>query len=74
MIDDDDNEAPFCMYSSAIQVVSSANMASEKELKEAIKALNRLIGTGYYDDKEGDRLLEHVVAYLTGKLNNQGNE
>ena len=60
------------LYHSSVSIVAGANMASEEELKEAISSLKKIIGTGYYDDDEGDILLNHIVEYLTTKLPNQG--
>lgn len=52
----------------AILVVAGANTADKEEIQEDIKYLDRLIGTGYYDDPEGDLLLQHVRDYLKKKL------
>lgn len=52
----------------AICIVSETNLADYEEIQEHIKDLNKTIGTGYYDDSDGDELLKQIVAYLTKKL------
>lgn len=50
-------------------IISFTNMAeSDKEIKEEIKSLEKLIGTGYYDDEAGDLLMKQVIVYLRSKL------
>lgn len=55
----------------AILVIAGANVAEADEIKEDIAYLDRIIGTGYYDDDEGDLLLRHVREYLKKKLENK---
>ena len=52
----------------AILIVAGANCAEADEIKGDIEYLDRIIGTGYYDDDEGDLLLRHIRDYLKGKL------
>lgn len=52
----------------AICIVSGAHCASREELLGAIESINKIIGTGYYDDEEGDALLRHIETYLRSKL------
>lgn len=49
-------------------IIGGAAMADEEEIKDTIKYLNEMIGTGYYDG-EGDELLSQIVNYLSAKLN-----
>jgi len=59
------------LWLDATDLIAQANMAAIYEpgtLERAIDRLNRLIGTGYYDDDEGDELMKHMVKYLTNKL------
>lgn len=66
------NENPeFPLWLNATNLIAEANMAASYEpetLNKAITYLNSLIGTGYYDDHEGNELMKHMVEYLTGKL------
>ena len=67
----DDNEPVFPMWLYATDLIAQANMAAIYEpevLKQAIARLDSLIGTGYYDDVEGDDLMKHMLKYLTSKL------
>jgi hypothetical protein len=64
----EEDEMDYDLWHNAVLLVSGANLASDAEIKDAIKGLNKLIGTGYYDDAEGDELLKHIVKYLSGKL------
>lgn len=59
-------EPEFNFYSAAIDIVSRASMGFAEDLKADIAALDRLIGTGYYDD--GDEVLIPVRDYLKKKL------
>lgn len=52
----------------AILVVAGANTAKEEEIKGDIEYLDRIIGSGYYSDAEGDVLLQHIRDYLKNKL------
>lgn len=64
-------ESFYPLWLSATNLISEGNMAAIYEpetLKKAIGYLNHLIGTGYYDDDEGDELMKHMVKYLTNKL------
>ena len=50
-------------------IISFTNLAeSDEEIKGEIKSLERLVGTGYYDDEAGDLLMRQVIVYLRGKL------
>ncbi len=51
----------------AICIVSGANLAKDPEMKRSIAYLEKIIGTGYYDDPDGDKLLQHIVDYLKSK-------
>lgn len=57
----------YSLYFNAIGIVSGANMAPNQDIDAAIKSLESLIGSGYYDDKDGDVLLEQIVVYLKKK-------
>ena len=52
----------------AVRIVSGANMADKEELLSAAKSIEKLAGTGYYDDPKGDELLKQIASYLRGKL------
>jgi hypothetical protein len=65
---EDEIEEEYDLSWNAIRIVAGANMASEKEIKKDIQYLDRIIGTGYYDDPDGDDLLKHVRQYLNSKL------
>ena len=58
-------EFPFSTY--AVRMVAGANMASVEEIQEEIRSIEELIGTGYYDDLDGDLLLQQIVVYLKKK-------
>ena len=56
-------------YSHSVAIISGAWLAKEDTIKDAIKDLDALIGTGYYDD--GDEILIPVRNYLVKQLKNQ---
>jgi hypothetical protein len=53
----------------ALSLVAGANMASPIEIKKAIQRIKLTVGTGYYDDNDGDILLTQIAEYLQKKLN-----
>jgi len=66
-----DEEEEYSLLLNATTLIAEANMAAIYEpetLQRAIKSLNALIDTGYYDDDEGNELMKHMVKYLTIKL------
>jgi len=52
----------------SVRLISGANLADRDELEGCIDGLQNLIGTKYYDDLEGDELMQHIVTYLSHKL------
>lgn len=56
------------IYHNALCIVSGANMVSDEDLLDSIKGLKRIIGTGYYDDPDGDKLLQSILTYLESKI------
>lgn len=66
-----DDKPDWPLWLDATSLIAQANMAAIYEpetLHQAIKRLNSLIDTGYYDDDEGNELMKHMVKYLTIRL------
>lgn len=51
----------------AYNIVGGGIMASREELVEAIKDIEEIIGTGYYDG-EGDEILSHILNFFKSRL------
>ena len=51
----------------ALCVVSIGAMIDKEELKEAIKEIKAIIGTGYYNG-DGDGAMEAIVKYWESQL------
>ncbi len=70
-MNNDNEEEDYPLWLSATTMIAEANMAAIYEpeiLEKSINDLNSLIGTGYYDDEEGNELMKHMVRYLASKL------
>jgi hypothetical protein len=52
----------------SVSLVAGANMACQDELASDIFYLEKMAGTGYYNDPDGAKLLIQIVEYLRTKI------
>jgi hypothetical protein len=67
-MEDKQRDIDFSLSFHAIRIVAESHCASKEEIEQAIVSINKIIGTGYYDDPDGDVLLETIVKFLKSKI------
>lgn len=65
------DESEFDLEHYALLIVGGGCTARDEELREAIKGIEKHIGTGYYEG-DGDALLQHIVTFLKSNIHNTG--